>query len=382
MSKNLHAVALVSDGRTITSWLDYEVETSMINPCSSFRVTFSWSREIWSAVPRDSNVRILVDGAVVLDGFIDRRRKVTNRQGTKIEVEGRCRAGRVRDESANAINYDGLELSEVVRRLVAPWYPKVALSATRDRKVRRGKGFKVPTGNEPLVVRKIVTRGAAHPGQTKWQIIEELCSQEQLIAYGTADGREFFIGEPNYSQVPQYLITHRAEGSDRPTSHTGALEMAYEEDNGDRFSVIAVVGAGGGTDVDLGEAVSSRRAVVFDNPANRIDGTGRDFRYPKRLLMPERSFNSITEAALVAEREQARRDFHSRTMQITMPLHGQRYATGPSTLYAINTMANVVDEELESDEDMLIYSTTFRGSRTEGQTTRLGLVPSGTEITL
>lgn len=382
MSKNVHAVAVVCEGRTIDAQLDYEIETSMINPCSTFRLTFAWDRAIWRALPRDANLKILIDQTVMLDGYVDKRTKNTGREGTTMTIAGRDRAGRVFQESTPKISYDGLALSEVVRRLVQPWYASVTFDASRDRSVRRGKGFKVPTGNEPLVVRKIVTRGAVHPGQTRRQIIEELCSQDGLVAYGSADGREYFVGLPNYSQVPQYLITHCAEGSDRPTSHTGAIEMTYDEDNGDRYSVVAVVGAGGGTDNDLGESVSSRRAAVYDYPLNRTDGTGRDFRYPKRLIMPERSFNSIEEALKVAAREAARRDFHRTTLSVTMPYHGQRYATGPSTLFAIHTMANVTDEELEFDEDMMIYAVTYRGSRKDGQTSRLSLVPKDTVITL
>jgi prophage tail gpP-like protein len=128
--------------------------------------------------------------------------------------------------------------------------------------------------------------------------------------------------------------------------------------------------------------VSSRAGVAFDN--DDTNGTGRDFIYPKRLLMPERDLDANNDARRVAEREQARRDFRRTVCTAEMDQHGQWIGTGAPTIYAPNTIARVVDEDFDPplDELFLIYSVSYRCNRSDGQTTALELVPTGTEIIL
>ncbi len=386
-----HKVSIVCEGQQIFGWLDYEIASSMIEPADAFSMTRPWSQAAWNVLRRDARIKVYIDDTQVLDGFIDDRTKAT-KAGT-LSIVGRDRAGRLVQESAPAINYNGLDLVEVVKRLVSPWFTKVTLTDARNRAVRTGKGFKVPIGDEPLVVRKIAQRGDAHPGQSRWSIIEELLSEAGLIGWSSADGREFFIGRPISRMAPQYAIRNCKPGSSIPST---CKDMTYVESNGDRYSLIAVVGNGGGTEVDFGESVSTRRAYVTDaEPPERpskdiagnaiaFDGTGRDFLYPKRLLMPERAYNNDNEASAAAGREQLRRDFKRTHLHAEMPFHGQWIGPGAPTIYAPNTIAAVLDEDFEPalDEDFLIYACTYSGRKDSGETTTLELVPEGTAVVL
>lgn len=368
-----HELAVVVEGVTISGWTDAEVATTMIDPCGRFTLTRAWDLDTWRLLPRDARVRVLVDGATQLDGFIDRRQKTTDRKsGSSITIRGRDLLGRVFQESAPSIRYDGLEMSEAIRRLVSPWFTRITLSDARDRNLRRGRNVhKVPAGNEPIIVRASSQGGGrVHPGETRWSVIEKILEQAGLICWSSADGRELFVGRPNHDQVPQYLI-HVGRGD--------LTSLVYDEDNSDRFSMITVVGAGAGTDESYGASTTSRRATVYDYPLNTHDGTGRDFLYRKAILMPERDFGSIAEASAIAEAERKRRDFHRVKVTATMAGWGQAWGPGKPTLYAYNTIANVVDAELAYDEDHMIYGVTFRRSL-EGDTAQLELVPRGTEI--
>ncbi len=387
-----HKVSIVCEGQQIFGWEEYEIACSMIEPSDAFSMTRPWSQAAWSVLRRDARLKVLIDDTQVLDGFIIDRAKHT-KAGT-LTIAGHDRASRVVQESAPAINYNGLDLVQAVTRLLSPWFTKATLTDTRNRQVRTGKGFKVPIGDEPLIVRKIAQRGAAHPGQSKWSIIEELLSEAGLIGWSSADGREFFIGRPVTRMAPQYAIRHCKPGSSIPST---VKDMTYTESNGDRFSLIAVVGNGGGTESDFGESVSTRRAYVTDaerpsGPPTKdfagnsvdFDGTGRDFIYPKRLMMPERAYNSDLEASAAAGREQVRRDFRRTMLSAEMPFHGDWIVPFAPTIYAPNTIAAVWDEDFEPpmDEDFLIYACTFSASRDAGETTRLELVPEGTAIVL
>lgn len=383
-----HRVTVVVGDSTrtheIDGWIEYEITSSLIQPGDTFTLRRPFQPDTWDLLRRDSRIRVLIDGIQILDGLLDARHKRT-RENT-IEVSGRDRSGRLIQESAPSISYQGLEMTEAIKRLATPWFTKVELSDARNRKLRTGKGRKVPTGNEPIVIRSSTPgAGKVQPGQSRWSVIEEIVSQAGLLCWSTADGRELIVGRPNYQQAAQFFVRVARPGTGTETT---CKDLQWSEDNGDRYSVIAVVGAGGGSAQDYGAAASSRRAMVFDNndrgPWSLADGTGRDFIYPKRLLMPERNFDSNHDAQEIAEREQARRDFRRTVVTATMPMHGQFIGTGAVTIFAPNTIAAVCDEEFEPtrSEDMLIYQCSYRGSRTDGESTVIEMVPRGTEIVL
>lgn len=375
--KRKHDVRIVVGGQEIPQWTSYQIDTSMISPTDRYTLRRPFDPAAWKLCLLDSEIRIYIDTTPVLDGFIDRRRNSFPED--EIEISGFDRGGRLFAESAPAISYQGLELSEVVKRLVDPWFAKVTLSDARNRRIATGKGYKVAGGNEPIYVHRVVKRnGKVHPGQTRWQAIEELCADAGLAAWSSCDGLEFFIGQPNQTQPAQFLVQLGKPGG----SETTVKELSYEEDIGEGYSVISVVGTGGGTEQDFGENVSSRHFAVYDVPTK--DGTGGDFLHPKRLLMPERQFDSNQDAQQVAEREQARRNFRRRTASAVMPTHGQFIAAGAPTIFAKNTIARVRNERHDPVfwDDFLIYSCSYAGDRQGGETTRLEMVPRGTELVL
>lgn len=378
--KRQHRVSVTVQGVEIDGWEEYEIQSSMITPADAFSMRRPFDAAAWNQIKRDSRVRVAIDGTVVLDGFIDRRKK-RSRENT-MEISGRDRSGRLVQDSAPSVSYQGIEMTAAIKRLADPWFTVVTLSDARNRRVRLGKGNKVPTGSEPIVIKRTSPGSAkVQPGQSRWQVIEEIVSQAGLICWSSADGRELVVGRPNYQQAPQFELRLAKPSSGNATT---VKELDWEEDDGDRYSVIAVVGTGGDTERDFGVNVSARRAVVYDNGTRGTDGTGRDFIHPKRLLMPERNFDGNKDAEEIAGREKARRDFRRSIVTATVPLHGQFVGLAAPTLFAPNTIARVIDEEFDPPVDgaYLSYACTYRANRSEGETTMLELVPSGTEIVL
>lgn len=373
-----HVVTVIVDHQTIGGWIEYEVTSSMIEPADGFRLRRPFSPEAYSILRRDARVRVLIDGVSILDGFIDDRTK-RSREGT-FEIEGRDRSGRLVQESAPRISYEGLELTEAIKKLADPWFTKVTLSDARNRKLRMGKAKnRVPAENEPIIVKRSAGgNGRVQPGTMRWSIIEELASQVGYIVWSSADGTELFVGQPNNNQPPTFHVL-KARGGGRNST---CKDLITVESNGDRYSLIAVVGTGGSTEIDFGVAVSSRRAFVTDNEDNVVDGTGRDFQFPKRLMMPEKHFASVEEASREAAREQWRRDFRRLTYQAEMPFHGQWIVGSRPTLFAPNTVAMITDEDHVPtyEDDGMIYACTYRRNRQDGETTLLDMVPTGTAI--
>lgn len=375
-----HYVRVIIEDEQIGPFENYRIESNLITPADGFSVRFPFSAQAWNLLERDAAVRVMVDATAVVDGFIDRRRKLS-REGA-IEIIGRDRVGRLMDESAPTINFAGLMLDEAVRRLSEDWFGAVALSDARNRSLRRGKGRRVPAGNEPLVINiRVPKSGRVHPGMTRWQVIEEICSKAGYLVTSSADGEELIVLKPNYSQAAQYLIVHPREGSKTKAT---CKDLIIDEDNGDRYSLITVAGAGGSDedDVNYGSNVTSRKGRWKDGPG--LDGIGRDFKYPKRLYLPEKDFESNGDAQRVAELEAARRNFKRTNVTAIMPFHGQFISANACTIFAPNTIARVIDEDFAPvlDAPFWIYSCVYSADRASGETTELQLVPSGTEVRL
>lgn len=375
-----HRVSIIAANREIGGVKSYQIESNAITPADAFSIVLPFSADAWNLLPKDARVRVLIDGVCIVDGFIDKRVKRT-KEG-EMEISGRDRVGRLVQESAESINYEGLLLLDAVKRLVDPWFSKVSLSNARNRSLRRGKGRRVAAANEPVVINVRVPRsGKVHPGMTRWAIIEEIASQAGLIAWSSADGTEIFIGKPNYKQSPQFLFAHARSGS---STKTTVKDLIWDEDIGDCYSLITVAGAGGSDedDVNFGENVTSRKGRWRDGKG--LDGVGNRFTYPKRLFMPERDFASNGDAQRVADQEAARRNFRSRVCTAVMPQHGQFLVAGAPTIFAPDTIARVIDEDFDPivDELFWIMSCSYAGDRSGAETTTMEMVPSGTEIVL
>lgn len=375
-----HVITAIVNGQQIGGWTSGSIESSMITPADSFVLRMPFALSAWHTLRRDSHITIRADGVTMLDGFIDRR--IRQGKAGVIEIHGRDRVGRLLDESAPAINYTGLTIKQAIERLISPWFSGDPIISNADnRRLRRGKGRRVAAPTEPVVTInvRVPRKGKVHPGESRWQIIHEIVSRAGLIAYSSSDGKQFFVGKANPDQAPQYLFTLGAPGS---STRTTVKDLIITEDDGDRFSLYMTGGVGGQSDVNYGSNVVARNGVVFDNPFNRADGTGRDFLFPKRMYLPERAFEDFHDADRVARLEQQRRDMKRHVVSIHAATFGQNLGSSSPTLFAPDTVARVIDEEIGLDDLYLIYACTYSFARDTGDFTTMHCVPQGTEIVL
>ncbi len=375
VKKRRHKVTVSCNGQQIGPFKSYQIKSDMIEPADTFTMTTRFDTRAWNTLRTDSRIQIQIDGVTVLTGFIDRKRKAS--RDASIEISGRDVAGRLVQESAPSINYSGLTMVEALRRLCAPWVSNIVLSDARNRNVRRGKGRRVPAGNEPIVLNlPVPKRGRVHPGMMRWQVIEDIVSQAGYFAFVSADGRELIVGSPNHEQAPQYLFVHG------PRQST-VEEMDLVEDVGDCYSMISVVGTGAGDAANYGRNTASRSSVWRDDDSTP-DGIGTNFLFPKRLMMPERDFDSNDDADRIAEREARRRNFRMKSSTVTCAFHGQFLSGSTPTIFAPHTIARVIDEDFEPpfDDKYMITSCTYTADEESGETTQMEMVPRGTEIVL
>ena len=366
-----HEVAIAIGGQQIGGWTEYSIETSMLTPADAFTLTRPVDRLAWNACALDSPVLVTIDAVPVLSGFVGEIE--ASASGGTMTVSGRCRVGRLVQESAPGIQYGSLKRSDLVGKLAAPWFPKVVLSNARDRKLRRGRGVQAPAPTEPLVIDNVSAGGRIEPGQARWKVIEELVTQAGYLAWGAADGKELVVGLPNYQQEVQWAFVHDA---DRPGT---VLELTQSESIEDAFSQIQVVGSGRGTDADYGVGPSDRVGVVRDGPGPF--GVGVDFLQAKRLVVVAQA-RTNEHAQRLARREAARRNQQRRRLQVEARGHGQIVRGARPTIFAPDTLARCIYDRTGLDAVYLVTSCKYQGSRSGGARTSLSLVPRGTELTL
>jgi prophage tail gpP-like protein len=369
-----HKVTVIVDGQRIEGWTSYEISSSMLDPVDSFTLTRPFDDDLMELFDTDTVVTVMIDGVPIVTGPIDTNEDDHTREASTLTIGGRDWVGRLVQESAPHVSFDGLDFVEVVERLADPWYTAVDLSDARNRLVRLGKkGRKAAAAGEALVLRVKKKTWQVEPGQTRWQIMNKLASEAGYMIWAAVDGRSLVIGQPNYKQGVQFLITKTRSGSSIPTT-TSKLRM--RKSVADRFSLVMALGSGRGDAANYGESTTSRRDVVRDGPG--VDGVGRDFLKPKRLILAERTLLNIAEARQHATNEKNRRDFERFAIAATMPGHGQNLGVGRGVpLFAPNTVARVINEPRGFNELCLIHTCRYSGSRTN-ESTDIEAVPSGT----
>lgn len=382
-AKREHEVGVVIADREIRGWTDYQIDVGVLEAADRFMMTLPFDRRAWDYVRADARVKITIDGTSVLDGFLDSRRS-SSRDGT-IQIAGRDKVGRLVQESAQAVTYQGKLLSQLVAEIAAPWFTRVVFSNARNRRVmrtRHGKKSAKLAADSGRVWLDSKVGTHTNPGEMRWAIIEELCQQAGYMCWSSGDGTELVIGQPDYRQAVQYRFYQAPLGAGPITQATtpGLLDLSVEDSTADRYSRVLVLGSGRGTNANYGPPVASRSGEAKNNPAT-VNGEGLDFSAPKRLILADRDdVKSRADAEAVARREMARRDMDAHVLSASCATHGQQETqSGGRVLFVPDTMAYAEDPDRGVRGAFWVAACSYRSSR-NGETTDLSLLPSGTEI--
>ncbi len=383
----LHEVKLVlradEDPLTVRAEM-VDVACDMLELADTFSLGFPFTQELWEATVPDSEVQVHIDGSRVLSGYIDEQRHTGSKtQGSSLLVTGRDKGGRLVDESAPLVKYAGLTMEELVKQVVSPWFNTVTLSNARNRLLIKGKSRSAAISKEPAVLTGRNIERKVEPGESRAAIITHILERAELLAWSSADGKEFFVGLPNYSQAPQWHFLWPKPGTSR-LKWVNVEEFDYVNSVGERYALITACGTQRGDSSNYGENVMKRRAKA-KNELTSADGTGKDFKRPKELLISDGDIKSTSDAQIRADREMALRDASSKALTLTVPGFGQVYGGGEywfetPAIYAFDTMARWENEESGVEGDYLITRVNFRTDKQMGQVTELALIPKGTEL--
>ncbi len=425
-----HEVSVIINRKKIPGWKRYTIQSDILQPADAFDMTLKFSREAWDICRTDAQVVVFIDEVRILTGFIGVREKTSGPGGTELNISGRDQTGRLVDESAPLFRYGGLGIKELAKKIVgigtsASLFTKVTLVNTRNRNLLRKTTarqakvvqeplkpgtdiYRTPSGaritffGDPItriatgdvsltrvIVRKpIITPGIFRgqsikkkvtPGQSRWAVLEEFLKEARLLAWSTGDGRELFIGLPNYEQQPQYGF-YEASIDSASRSRTNC-SIRVKEDVEELYSVYTAVGSSRGSSSSYGSNVTKLRASIYDNPLNETDGTGARFLHRKALLITDDGIKTKRDAVERVEREQQEREINFSEITVTAPGHSQLYSGETSAIFAVDTLAKVWDEDTRTKGEFYVTRVTYSRSidKTESELT---LVPKGTLLQL
>jgi prophage tail gpP-like protein len=376
MTTPQHRVDVRIGSKVVQGWTTYSVDTDMLQPADAFSLTFGKaSRALYELCRPDEAAQIILDEATILTGYIDERSFRSDRSGTNIGISGRDKGGRLCDESMELFTFDGLGIQDLAERCVEDWFPQVSFRNTENRRLTRGPHAKTAkTSGEPAIVQSGRAAKKVRPGESRWQVLENFLEKSELLAWSSADGQSFIVGLPNYAQAPQYRFFHAAETSDRH-GESNVLSCEITDTLAERYSRITAIGASRGNKATYGDRLK-QKGVVRNNPET-VFGTGRDFIWPKRLILADDDVRDRSLADKRAAREMAYRDSTGHRITLSVRGHSQIYG-GLPVLYAFDTMAEFEDEVTGVKGRYLLVSVRFTRNRNQGEVTTITLVPEGT----
>lgn len=392
-----HKVSVVVEGKEVDRWLDYSIANDMLSAADDFSMTVGpITRELYELLTPDSAIEVYIDGTRVLTGFIGtRERRKSRGQGSLVTITGRDRGGRLIDESMPLkAGLRGLTLERVAELVAGQWFERVTFSNGVNRSAIRGRrAGKAAAWDEPSSAAQAAAKKAnlakykttplgglfeatrtprkVEPGETRWDTLQRLLEPARFLAWSSADGRELVVGVPNYDQQPQFQFFIAADSQSARRGFTNVVDLSHVSSTEERYSDIVVLGASRGDSSTYGRAVARSARV-----------TSPGFKHPKELIVQDDAVKNPADALARAHREMALRDKTAEVLQITVDGHSQRFnRASDEAIYAFDTVAEYLDEELDVGGRWYITAVTFLGSR-DSQTTELTLVPVGTELSL
>lgn len=410
----------------LTRWGEISITLDMLRPGSPWTLTLwrqgpgaSWER-VRAAAQIFARVLVTIDGAVQLDGVVERVRDWGGREGAPLTIAGRdVLAAAIVSDVDPRLSLRSTTLSEAIERALAPLRLPlvVGASAAEVRAVQAGArpGARGTAAASSTPRGHRVDRFKPEVGEKILPFIQKLAKRHGYMVFGgpAGDGMGLVIDRPDYTVAPRGELVRRwAAGSTWRTTGN-LLEGGVDLNAAEVPTEVTVFGSSRLTaPADVQHVVRRENAHLSSYvggaaPLLRALGTEPGFDVPftvteevRRAPRPVEPFENArlrTATRVAADftpRPRFVRDRRARTPQIAAQrarhLLAQAMADfavfegtvagfspdgrGPWTMNAMVTVDDVVSG---ARGNWFIAAVTFKQSRGDGQTTALRLVPPG-----
>jgi prophage tail gpP-like protein len=326
-------LALLVNGKRYAGWTSISVTRSIESFAGSFALTVSerWAdqEQPWPIREEDA-CRVELDGQILIDGYVDRRRPVLGAREKSLEVSGRDKAAALVDCSAvlSSWSFKRKNIRDIARILGEPFGVTVSVAP----------GVTIP---EPI--KKV----AVSPGEKAYEVIARVAAASGVLVVSDAAG----------GLVITQSGTTRAEAIVEGVNLlAGSPEVTADE----RFYRYIVASQSPGSDDTFGDSTRIR-AEAIDEGVRRTD---------RVLLIREQQGISTAYA-------RRRADWYARvragqSTAVSISVAGWRQSNGD--LWPVNALVAVKSPWLALDGDLLIAQTTFAIANGGGEVTTMQLV--------
>jgi prophage tail gpP-like protein len=391
----------VDSGKKINRWKEYQVNSDFLTPADgwSFRVAAGdLASDERAVLQPGAQVQLSVNGYTQLEGTIDLVETSTSRSGgTEINIQGRDLLAECVDSCADPkIRLKPNDsLYTAVSKIFEPFGINPSdylIDEQTDRDLRTGTNYtkggrreKKPTKRARKIVPDVGYQ-RPHPHEGAFAFASRLAQRFGFWIWMAASGKIVIIGKPNFDQEP--LHEFRSKLSD--TTQNNILESSLRLELSEQPSVIYAEGSGGGG--EFGKAkhrafMTNPALDVADDPAistllTRFPGATElafpAFQHPRLkartsrpMYLHDEESKTFEQLEKFIQREMATRVRRAYTYHCKVVGHYNRETGG---IYCVNTVANVIDDNVGAHERLWIKSRTFRKSRTGGSETELELI--------
>lgn len=390
-----HAVTLTlgqgSGAIEVDVWDRYTVTLSMLQAGQAWTFSLWRSRDrraAWDVLNRRAKiferVTLSIDGHPQITGRIETIERGADGHGPcELVLSGRDLAGPALSWDADpTVALKGLALEDALSALFDPLALTLRITpaaAAREVQSARRPGA---SGAGAARRRRPVDLSHPRPGEKVWQLAESIVRRlgyMMWVAPRTDGTVGIVVDSPDYEQAPSYTFARRLDAAGNGSGNILR--------GGERLSAQSVpTDANIYTGTARGAAVSSKsraqvqNAALFD--ANVTRGFVLDTTQPQPRHVRSERARTLQAAQKEGDRLIADAMASFNTYRATVQGHGQT-VEGQDRLYAVNTVARVIDDVMIDPEGrglnapMLATSVQLDGSRQSGQTTTLTLVPLG-----
>lgn len=328
-------VALAVNGQRYSGWKSVRITRSIESISGSFELGLSerWTNQSkpWP-IRQGDECMVLIDGAAVITGFIDKREIEFDSAAHSIAVSGRDRTGDLVDSSAllDKWEFKNVSVLDLAKKLCDPHRVSVALQS----------GLVLPAATLPK-------KYSIDPGDTVANALENLCRVAGVLPVSDGAG-----GLELVRASAERCTTELVEGKN-------VLRARGTFDGSGRFNEYLALGSHKGRD-DLYAADSAA-----------IKGSARDenSRASRTLVIRPEGNVTAAQAKDRAEWEATTRAARGDTFDVTV----QGWKQGDGQLWPVNRVVRLRSPTIDFAGDLLIAQVTYSLDVNGGTTTQLAL---------
>lgn len=328
--QDINEIIVEIDGLVHKNWQSYEIDSDFLTPADAFNFNIGLSSG--SIVPKlDAGAKctVRVGGELILTGISGSATQRISKNDHSFSLNGRDSAGILVDCSTPQINYKGLDLLGVIKKIANPLgIDKVELRAQKSIKFAKVD---------------------IEPAMSAWDIIIKLANSAGLHAWFDPDGT-LIIGGADYRTPPVATLICNFDGV-----QNNLLDISIELSSDNRFSQITFLGQAHGAGND--DAKHSLKWVYTDASAK--------FYKPKTIVLSDvENMDALQKNALKTISDM-------RLEGLTLSLKVKGHHTSEDVLYKNGQRVHVISDVLDIDAIFFVMGRRFTLSRFDGKTTTL-----------